>query len=171
MADFETRLSSVIPDLMQKCDDALTMCRRTSTGHLPEPLDERAVLKTVRVGHSDALLDIKLRLSPTDVHSAYDECMNAVLPALIMRIVDGNTKTMLNSLTLANDFLTKDGRALLIHVHCLLAKYPTLDTEEYIDAAKALRVTESDDPPDRHRAVPHPNSAPQQHPVPELPRP
>ena len=78
--------------------------------------------------------------------SAYDECLNAILAALLMKVTAATTKTSINALTLADEWLTKDGRALLLHLHCLLANYPALDTEEYLNNAKALRVTESDDP-------------------------
>ncbi|KAK3245918.1 hypothetical protein CYMTET_44534 [Cymbomonas tetramitiformis] len=102
------------------------------------------ILNTVRVGHSERLLDIRRRLVTTDVASAYDECLNAILAALLLKVTYGTTKTSINALTLAEDWLTKDGRALLLHLHCLLANYPALDTEEYLNNAKALRVTESE---------------------------
>ncbi|KAK3252294.1 hypothetical protein CYMTET_21989 [Cymbomonas tetramitiformis] len=104
------------------------------------------VLKTVRLGHSERLLDIRRRLVTTDVATAYDERLNAVLAALLMKVTTGTTKTSINALTLADDWLTKDGRALLLHLHCLLANYLALDTEEYLNNAKALRVNESEDP-------------------------
>ncbi|KAK3266045.1 hypothetical protein CYMTET_25308 [Cymbomonas tetramitiformis] len=104
------------------------------------------VLKTVRVGHSERLLDLRQRLVTVDVATAYDECLNAILAALLMKVTASTTKTSINALTLADEWLTKDGRALLLHLRCLLANYPATDTDEYINNAKALRVTESDDP-------------------------
>ncbi|KAK3252598.1 hypothetical protein CYMTET_38131 [Cymbomonas tetramitiformis] len=103
-------------------------------------------LKTVRVGHSERLLDIRRRLQTTDVHSAYDEILNNMLSHLILRVVSGTTKTALNALIHADSGLGGDGRALLLHLYCLLGNYPALDTDENLIAAKALRVTESEDP-------------------------
>ncbi|KAK3252843.1 hypothetical protein CYMTET_37887 [Cymbomonas tetramitiformis] len=104
------------------------------------------ILKTVRVGHSERILDLRRRLVTTDVSTAYDECLNAILAALFMKVTASTTKTSINALTLADEWLTKDGRALLLHLHCLLYNYPALDTEEYLNNANALRVTESEDP-------------------------
>ncbi|KAK3233974.1 hypothetical protein CYMTET_55754 [Cymbomonas tetramitiformis] len=104
------------------------------------------VLKTVRVGHSERLLDLRQRLVTMDVATAYDECLNAILAALLMKVTASTTKTSINALTLADEWLTKDGRALLLHLRCLLANYPAMDTDEYLNNVKALRVTESDDP-------------------------
>ncbi|KAK3265220.1 hypothetical protein CYMTET_26081 [Cymbomonas tetramitiformis] len=67
------------------------------------------------------------------------------LAAVLMKVTTRTTKTAINALTLADDRLTNDGRALLLHLHCLLANYPALDTEEYLNAAKALRVNASED--------------------------
>ncbi|KAK3250845.1 hypothetical protein CYMTET_39797 [Cymbomonas tetramitiformis] len=107
----------------------------------------RKTLKTVRVGHSERLLDIRHRLQTTNVHSAYDEILNNVLSHLILRIVIGTTKTSLNALIHADACLNGDGRALLLHLFCLLlGNYPALDTDENLIAAKALRLTESGDP-------------------------
>ena len=56
-------------------------------------------LKTVRVGHSEKLLNLRQRMLTVDVASAYDECLNAILAALLMRVTIGTTKSTINSLT------------------------------------------------------------------------
>ncbi|KAK3241137.1 hypothetical protein CYMTET_49070 [Cymbomonas tetramitiformis] len=61
------------------------------------------ILKTVRVGHSERLLDIRRRLVTTDVSTAYDECINAILAALLMKVTASTTKTSINALTLADE--------------------------------------------------------------------
>ncbi|KAK3235234.1 hypothetical protein CYMTET_54560 [Cymbomonas tetramitiformis] len=100
------------------------------------------VLTATRPGHAPALLNLQRRLKD----EAYDGISNGLLAQLLLAATCNNTQIVLSQIVRDSPQAQVDGRLLLLHVHCRLITYPPSLDNSFLTKAKALRISESEDP-------------------------
>ncbi|KAK3264597.1 hypothetical protein CYMTET_26670 [Cymbomonas tetramitiformis] len=100
------------------------------------------VLTATRPGHAPALLNLQRRLKD----EAYDGISNGFLAQLLLGATCGNTQIVLSQIVQDSPQAQVDGRLLLLRVHFRLITYPPSLDNSFLTKAKALRISESEDP-------------------------
>ncbi|KAK3280449.1 hypothetical protein CYMTET_11700 [Cymbomonas tetramitiformis] len=95
-----------------------------------------------RSGHAPALLNLDHRLA----RDPYDGVCNNTLATTLNRVADGRTRQHLQHIRDSDPAAQADGRYLILHLRAAIAQVPRSEHFEFLEAAKAVRLTELQDP-------------------------
>ncbi|KAK3246814.1 hypothetical protein CYMTET_43659 [Cymbomonas tetramitiformis] len=97
---------------------------------------------STRSGHAPALLNLDYRLA----RDPYDGVCNNMLATTLNRVADGRTRQHLQHIRDSDPAAQADGRYLILHLRTAITQVPRSEHFEFLEAAKAVRLTELQDP-------------------------